>query len=44
MYDKPKATKDAIDTLILKGEIEKDLNKDKNALLDAYRIKQMEAV
>ena len=44
MYDKPKATKDAIDTLILKGEIEKDLNKDKNALLDAYRIKQMEAL
>ncbi len=31
-FDKPKATKDAIDTLILKGEIEKDLNKEKNAL------------
>jgi len=25
-YDKPKATKDAIDTLILKGEITKDIN------------------
>ena len=25
-FDKPKATKDAIDTLILKGEIQKDLN------------------
>ena len=25
-FDKPKATKDAIDTLILKGEIEKDIN------------------
>ena len=31
-FDKPKQTKDAIDTLILKGEIEKDLNKEKNAL------------
>ena len=31
-FDKPKATKDAIDTLILKGEIEKDMNKEKNAL------------
>jgi len=41
-FDKPKATKDAIDTLILKGEIEKDLNKDKNAILDTYRMKQIE--
>ncbi len=41
-FDKPKATKDAIDTLILKGEIEKDLNKDKNAIMDAYRMKQIE--
>ena len=40
-YDKPKATKDAIDTLILKGEIEKDLNKDKNAIMDEYRMKQI---
>ena len=39
-FDKPKKTKDAIDTLILKGEIEKDLNKDKNAIMDAYRIAQ----
>ena len=41
-FDKPRATKDAIDTLILKGEIEKDLNKDKNAIMDAYRMKQIE--
>jgi len=40
-FDKPRATKDAIDTLILKGEIEKDLNKDKNALVDEYRMKQI---
>ncbi len=40
-YDKPKATKDAIDTLILKSEIEKDLNKDKNAIMDEYRMKQI---
>ena len=40
-FDKPKATKDAIDTLILKGEIEKDMNKDKNAIMDAYRMKQI---
>ena len=31
-FDKPKQTKDAIDTLILKGEIEKDINKESNAL------------
>ena len=36
-FDKPKATKDAIDTLILKGEIEKDLNKEKNALDNEYK-------
>ena len=41
-FDKPAKTKDAIDTLILKGEIEKDLNKDKNAIMDAYRMKQIE--
>ena len=40
-FDKPKATKDAIDTLILKGELEKDMNKDKNAIMDAYRMKQI---
>ena len=40
-FDKPKATKDAIDTLILKGEIEKDMNKDKNAIMDEYRMKQI---
>jgi hypothetical protein len=28
-FDKPKKTKDAIDTLILKGEIEKDINQSK---------------
>ena len=32
-FDKPKQTKDAIDTLILKGEIEKDIKaKNPNAL------------
>jgi len=41
-YDKPDKTKDAIDTLILKGEIEKDLNKDKNAIMDEYRMKQIQ--
>ena len=40
-FDKPRTTKDAIDTLILKGEIEKDLNKDKNAIMDEYRMKQI---
>ena len=40
-FDKPAKTKDAIDTLILKGEIEKDLNKDKNAIMDEYRMKQI---
>ena len=40
-YDKPAKTKDAIDTLILKGEIEKDMNKDKNAIMDEYRMKQI---
>jgi len=35
-FDKPKATKDAIDTLILKGEIEKDIKaSDPNTKLDA---------
>jgi len=36
-FDKPAQTKDAIDTLILKGEIEKDLNKEKNALDNEYK-------
>jgi hypothetical protein len=36
-FDKPKATKDAIDTLILKSEIEKDLNKEKNILDNEYK-------
>ncbi len=36
-FDKPKQTKDAIDTLILKGEIEKDLNKEKNILDNEYK-------
>ena len=40
-FDKPSKTKDAIDTLILKSEIEKDLNKDKNAIMDTYRMKQI---
>ena len=40
-FDKPAKTKDAIDTLILKSEIEKDLNKDKNAALDTLRMKQI---
>ena len=40
-FDKPRTTKDAIDTLILKGEIEKDMNKDKNAIMDEYRMKQI---
>ena len=36
-FDKPAKTKDAIDTLILKGEIEKDINKDKNRLDTEYK-------
>jgi len=36
-FDKPAQTKDAIDTLILKGEIEKDLNKEKNILDNEYK-------
>jgi hypothetical protein len=36
-FDKPAKTKDAIDTLILKGEIEKDINKDKNRLDAEYK-------
>ena len=45
-FDKPKATKDAIDTLILKGEIEKDIKaSDPSAkLLNEYRLKQMEKI
>ena len=38
-FDKPKATKDAIDTLILKGEIEKDIKASdpSNAILNELR-------
>ena len=45
-FDKPKKTKDAIDTLILKGEIEKDIKaSDPSAkLLNEYRLKQMEKI
>jgi len=45
-FDKPKQTKDAIDTLILKGEIEKDIKaSDPSAkLLNEYRLKQMEKI
>ncbi len=41
-FDKPKATKDAIDTLILKGEIEKDIKASdpSNAQLNALRVMQ----
>ena len=41
-FDKPSQTKDAIDTLILKGEIEKDLNKEKNELANKVKRKQLE--
>jgi hypothetical protein len=45
-FDKPKQTKDAIDTLILKGEIDKDIKaSDPSAkLLNEYRLKQMEKI
>ena len=45
-FDKPKATKDAIDTLILKGEIEKDIKASdpSTKLLNEYRLKQMEKI
>ena len=45
-FDKPKATKDAIDTLILKGEIEKDIKaSDPSAkLMNELRLKQMEKI
>ena len=36
-FDKPAKTKDAIDSLILKAEIEKDINKDKNRLDTEYK-------
>jgi hypothetical protein len=36
-FDKPKATKDAIDSLILKSQIQKDMNKDKDALDREYK-------
>ena len=41
-FDKPKQTKDAIDTLILKGEIEKDIKASdpSNAQLNALRVMQ----
>jgi len=41
-FDKPAKTKDAIDTLILKGEIEKDINKDKNKLDADYKRSMIE--
>ena len=43
-FDKPRQTKDAIDTLILKGEIEKDIKASdpSNKILNEYRMKQME--
>ena len=45
-FDKPRATKDAIDTLILKGEIEKDIKASdpSTKLLNEYRLKQMEKI
>ena len=45
-FDKPKSTKDAIDTLILKGEIEKDIKASDpaNKILNQYRLKQMEKI
>ena len=36
-FDKPQATKDAIDSLILKSQIQKDMNKDKDALDREYK-------
>ena len=36
-FDKPKATSDAINTLILQNELKKDLNKEENALDKAYK-------
>ena len=36
-FDKPKQTKDAIDTLILKGEIEKDINASLTHLIEIAR-------
>ena len=41
-FDKPKKTKDAIDTLILKGEIEKDLNSEKEALANELTKKRIQ--
>ena len=45
-FDKPQATKDAIDTLILKGEIEKDIKASdpSTKLLNEYRLKQMDKI
>jgi len=45
-FDKPKQTKDAIDTLILKGEIEKDIKASDptTKLMNEYRLKQMEKI
>jgi len=45
-FDKPKQTKDAIDTLILKGEIEKDIKASdpSTKLMNEYRLKQMEKI
>jgi len=45
-FDKPAQTKDAIDTLILKGEIEKDIKASDpaNKILNEYRLKQMQKI
>jgi hypothetical protein len=45
-FDKPAKTKDAIDTLILKGEIEKDIKASdpSNKILNEYRLKQMQKI
>ena len=41
-YDKPADMRRAIDTLILKGEIQKDLNEEENALANEVKRKQIE--
>ena len=43
-YDKPADMKRAIDTLILKGEIQGDLNKEDKALANKVKRKQIEAL
>jgi len=41
-FDKPKATSDAINTLILQNELKKDLNKEENALANLLKQKQIQ--